>query len=102
MIIKYIRFHKSKNILRVEKISFNEVENESEVQKFVDNVLNRAENYWQERPKKLKVIINPQSGTLKKGERVYKEVVQPIFELANINCHTVGKTIWIKLLFFFA
>ncbi|CAD5111928.1 DgyrCDS1189 [Dimorphilus gyrociliatus] len=86
--IGFIRRHKSKNILKVDKVSFHEIEGSNECTEFVDNVLSRAKNYWQRRPTKLKVIVNPQSGTLKKGERVYKEVVQPIFESARIVCET--------------
>lgn len=42
------------------------------------------------RPHKLLVFINPYGGK-KKGRKIYHSVVAPLFELAGISSHVIGK-----------
>ena len=42
------------------------------------------------RPKKLLVLINPIGGE-KKAESIYNNFVGPLFHLAGIDCHVLGK-----------
>lgn len=42
------------------------------------------------RPNRLLVFINPFGGK-KKGRKIYHSLVAPLFELAGISSHVVGK-----------
>lgn len=42
------------------------------------------------RPHRLLVFINPYGGK-KKGRKIYHSVVAPLFELAGISSHVIGK-----------
>lgn len=42
------------------------------------------------RPHRLLVFINPFGGK-RRGRKIYHSVVAPLFELAGISCHVIGK-----------
>lgn len=45
------------------------------------------------RPKRLLVFINPVGGKKLAG-KIYREKVQPLFELADINAEVIGKPLY--------